>query len=66
MTSNGRATGIPNSNVDWYKQWWAAQVMAYEKAWGLDLLDVEDVGQLEQPAVGLSEGCGYGNYSKEP
>jgi aryl-phospho-beta-D-glucosidase BglC (GH1 family) len=39
----------PSTNVDWYRKWWAAQVMAYEKGAGWVFWTWKTTGSLNDP-----------------
>ena len=56
----------PNTNVDWYKQWWAAQVMAYEKVQGWIFWTWKTSGSLNDPRWDYQKAVATGIIPKNP
>lgn len=56
----------PATNIDWYKQWWAAQVLAYEKQAGWVFWTWKTTGNLNDPRWDYQKAVALGIVDKDP
>lgn len=56
----------PYNHVDWYKRWWAAQVMAYEKVEGWTFWTWKTSGSLNDPRWDYRKAVELGIISRNP